>query len=78
MSKKNKLTLFFLCNIGVDNMVIKTNLSFRARTSLSAAKKAFRHNKKLKDIFLIDENNMLYHHVSESFFTVKKEHKLNR
>ena len=57
---------------------IKTNICFKARTSLSAAKKAYRHNKNLVDIFLIDDQNNIYHHVSTTFFTKKKEHKLRR
>ena len=78
MPPRQPLINFFLCEVTDDNHFIKTNLCFKARTSLSAAKKAFRHNKKLVDIFVIDEKNNIYHHISTTFFTKKKEHKLQR
>ena len=78
MPSKQPLINFFLCEIDNDNKFIKTNICLKARTSLSAAKKAYRHNKNLVDIFVIDDQNNIYHHVSTTFFTKKKEHKLRR
>tara|TARA_Y100000114_G_C11514330_1_gene210506 strand:- start:248 stop:490 length:243 start_codon:yes stop_codon:yes gene_type:complete len=74
---KKKLITFVLCKIQIDNSFELTDKVYKARSSLCAAKTAYRADKKLKDIFVLNtENREIHQFNSESFFTVKKEHKL--
>ena len=52
---------------------------FKAKTPLKAAKKAYRENKAQKKIYLYEEKDKkVYSFDTESFFTMKKPHLLNR
>lgn len=74
---KNRLITFLLCNIEPDNSFVLTEKIYRARSSLCAAKKAYRENKQLKIIFVLNTDNREIHQFdTSSFFTKKKEHKL--
>lgn len=77
MPKKYLIT-FVLCKINSDNSFDLTDKVYRARSSLCAAKNAYRDNKYLQDIFILNtENREIHQYNSRSFFTKKKEHKLN-
>ena len=74
---KNYLITFVLCNILPDNSFELTEKMYRARSSLCAAKKAYKDNKNLKDVFVLNTDNREIHQFdTSSFFTKKKEHKL--
>jgi len=76
MPKKHLVT-FVLCKIKPDNSFELTDKIYRARSSLCAAKTAYRDNKSLMDIFILNtENREIHQYNSETFFTKKKEHKL--
>tara|TARA_Y100001972_G_C7586501_1_gene294096 strand:- start:366 stop:602 length:237 start_codon:yes stop_codon:yes gene_type:complete len=74
---KNNLTIFVLCNIKSDNSFELTEKIYKARSSLCAAKYAYKENKFLKNIYILNtENREIHQFDSSSFFTKKKEHKL--
>ena len=74
MSKK--LNIYIQCLINHDNTFRKTDLKFRARNTLAAAKKAYRRNKSQTIIYILDENEEKVHaYNTESFFKRKKPHK---
>lgn len=76
MPKKCLIT-FVLCNIKDDNSFELTDKVYRARSSLCAAKTAYRDDKTLTNIFVLNtENREIHQYNSSSFFTKKKEHKL--
>lgn len=76
MTKKYLVT-FVLCNIKSDNSFELTDKIYRARSSLCAAKKAYKDNKQLKIVFILNTDNREIHQFDTStFFTKKKEHKL--
>lgn len=72
-----KLITFVLCKMKVDNSFELTDKIYRSRSSLSAAKTAYRENKTLKNIFVLNtDNREIHQYDSSTFFTKKKEHKL--
>ena len=74
-----KLKSYILCFMNESKGFTKTEQQFRARDSLAAAKKAYRINKHLKDLYILDvEEEQVSLYATSTFFTVKKEHKLNR
>ena len=74
-----KLKSYILCFMNESKGFTKTEQQFRARDSLAAAKKAYRANKHLKDIYILDtEEEQVSLYDTSTFFTVKKEHKLKR
>ena len=74
---KKRLITFILCYIKSDNSFELTDKIYRARSSLCAAKTAFRDNKHIKNIFILNTDNREIHQFdTSSFFTKKKEHKL--
>tara|TARA_B100000900_G_scaffold342431_1_gene305833 strand:+ start:154 stop:390 length:237 start_codon:yes stop_codon:yes gene_type:complete len=76
---KYPLNLYYLCTITGSNQIIITNKSYRARSSISAAKKAFREDKSLSNITIYDDTNKnILTFDTETFFTYKKEHKMTR
>lgn len=73
------LRKFTLCTLQQDNHFHKTDREFRARDELSAAKKAFRSNKTLNPIYILDnDSKQVFVYDTSTFFTVKKEFKKNR
>ena len=74
-----KLKSYILCFMNESKGFTKTEQQFRARESLAAAKKAYRANKHLKEIYILDvEEEKVNLFNTSNFFTVKKEHKLKR
>ena len=68
-----------MCVIDENNEFIPTNNVYKARDSLAAAKKAFRQHKLFKSICVLNtDNNKLYEYDTSTFFTKKKDHKMNR
>ena len=74
---KNHLITFVLCKMKPDNSFELTDKIYKARSSLCAAKKAYKDNKQLKQVFILNTDNREIHQFeTQSFFTKKKEHKL--
>ena len=74
MSKK--LNVYTQCLINSDNTFKKTELKFRARNTLAAAKKAYRKDKNQLIVYILDENEEKVHaYNTENFFKKKKPHK---
>tara|TARA_Y100000816_G_scaffold204073_1_gene150431 strand:+ start:275 stop:511 length:237 start_codon:yes stop_codon:yes gene_type:complete len=77
MSKK--LNLYIQCILNENNGFSKTDQKFRARNSLAAAKKAFRNNKNLLKVYILDtDDSKVYAYDTKSFFKVKKPFQKNR
>ena len=73
------LQKYTLCTLESGNIFQKTDKEFRARDSLSAAKKAFRSNKKLNPVYILDnDTSQVFVYDTSTFFTVKKDFKKNR
>tara|TARA_B100000401_G_scaffold426073_1_gene356310 strand:+ start:819 stop:1052 length:234 start_codon:yes stop_codon:yes gene_type:complete len=73
------LRKFTLCILEQDNRFEKTDKEFRARDPLSAAKKAFRSNKSLNPVYILDnDTTQVFVYDTSTFFTVKKEFKKHR
>ncbi len=73
------LNRYRLCNVGEDNNIIKTDKLYRAKDSLAGAKKAFRDNKSLNIIYILEEDtNQVYVYDTSSFFQEKKSFKKDR
>ena len=63
-----------LCYQDKNNNIIKEEMYFNSKDSISAAKKAFRHFKKRSVIFLLNEDtNIVEAFDTSSFFNEKKE-----
>lgn len=76
---KQPLSLYFLCISSPQNQIIITDKSYRARSPLAAAKKAFRDNKSYSKIIIYNDNDKnISTFDTENFFTYKKEHKMSR
>ena len=72
-----KLITFVLCKMKEDNSFELTDKVYKSRSSLCAAKTAYKQNKFLKNIFILNTDNREIHQFdSSTFFTTKKEHKL--
>ena len=70
---------YYMCNIAPDNKFIKTDIFVKAKEPLSAAKKLFRLNKTLENIYVLEENtNKIYHYETKHFFKTKKDFQLKR
>ena len=73
------LRKFTLCTLELDNRFQKTENEYRARDPLAAAKKAFRGNKSLNPVYILDnDTQQVFVYDTSTFFTVKKEFKKNR
>ena len=73
------LRKFTLCTLEPDNKFQKTDNEYRARDPLAAAKKAFRGNKHMNPICILDnDTTQVFVYDTSTFFTVKIEFKKNR
>jgi hypothetical protein len=73
------LITFIMCILNEHNDFIQTKCIYKARDSLTAAKKAFRQHKRFKTIFILNtNNNQVYEYDTSTFFTKKKDFKLKR
>lgn len=74
-----KLKLYILCIKNLDNTFTKTDKQFRARNTMSAAKKAYRDNKNLLEVYILNpDDKKVYMYKTEQFFTKKKDFQLTR
>ena len=65
---KNYLITFILCNMLPDNSFKLTEKIYRARSSLCAAKKAYKDNKNLRYVFILNTDNREIHQFDTSSF----------
>ena len=73
------LRKFTLCTLEPDNRFQKTEKEYRARDPLTAAKKAFRGNKTLNPVYILDnDTQQVFVYDTSTFFTFKKEFKKRR
>ena len=70
---------YTLCTLEEGNKFQRTDKEYRARDPLAAAKKAFRSNKHMNPIYILDnDTTQVFVYDTSTFFTVKKEFKKNR
>ena len=73
------LTSYKMCIPNELNEFVITNNTVRARDSLAAAKKLYRTNKSLVNIYVLNtDSNEIHQYETKYFFTKKKEHLLKR
>ena len=73
------LTSYKMCIPNELNEFVITNNTVRARDSLAAAKKLYRTNKSLVNIYVLNtDSNEIHQYETKYFFTKKKEHLLKK
>jgi len=73
------LNRYTLCVIDENNNIKRTDRQYRARDVLAAAKKAYRDNKEINIIYILDEeSNNVFVYETSNFFQEKKSFKRTR